>query len=235
MNEEIAVMVELQRYWDGVMRGEGEVRKAGAAIAEIENNVRKRTGDVETAERNLMAMKSSLKQKEIDLAECDEHIRKLDGRMMQVTTEKEVRALRNEMDGLKEQRGALEEAMILLMDEIGAAEKDLEKMRLELEEASGKGERDRAMLTERIRRFEGTIGENRGRFEDNCGRLSTQSRPRFRKLIESANGTAIAEIEGKICGGCRMELPGHTVMDVVKNGKLMTCSRCGRYLYDPNA
>jgi uncharacterized protein len=231
MNKEIAIMIELQRFWDAVLRGREEIEKCRKSIGHWKTRVEDATAQIATLDETMKSMKNDIKQKEIELSGRDEKAKKLAQKRTMLTTERELAALDHEAVTLNAERGALEEALIGLMDGLDGRKAEREEKARELEERAEQSSKDVAMLEERAVRFERTIEENQEKFDAAIAGLGAQFRAKFQKLTLSTNGIAVARVEGETCGGCRMQIPVHVASEASREDRVVACTNCGRFIY----
>lgn len=232
MNKDIEIMIELQRYWDNILR-------AGSEIEKSENAIKKWKGDVEAKIKQAADRKGEIKgtraeisRNEVDLGEKDEKRKQIEERRHILKTEKEVAAIDKEFNKIKSDSGAIEERLVELYDNLEAMESDLEKKEKELTELISESESEIKNLEERIASFSVSRDENQRSFDGLIGELGPAVKARYIKHIKSGNGKGIVPIEGEdICGGCNFKIPSHLSQDVSKNDKLVNCTNCGRFIY----
>lgn len=231
MNKDIERMIELQRYWDNVLRGREDMGKSGKSISFWEEKIAGKRRETAALENEIKNMKSSIKQKEIELEEKDGQAKKLEERKMQLKTPREVTAADNEMTRLDLERGQLEEDLIGLMDALKEKEDGLARLRREEEELKAQSGKDITMLKERIGRFEGLIAENQGKFDALIDDLSPPVKTKYIRLVNTGNGKGVVAVKGEICDGCNFQIPLHLALDSSKDEKIVTCTNCNRFIY----
>jgi predicted nucleic acid-binding Zn-ribbon protein len=53
----------------------------------------------------------------------------------------------------------------------------------------------------------------------------------YERLLAAREGVALAELEGKICQGCYMEVPSNLYVKVARGTSLAQCPSCDRIFY----
>jgi predicted nucleic acid-binding Zn-ribbon protein len=231
MNREIEIMIELQDYWHRLLRGQADIERSEKSILSWNDELESKSNALLSLEDEIKNEKSRLKQGELDLYEKDEHYKRLEERKMMIKTEKEMRALDSELQRVNEERDILENEIIGLLDELERRERELTEMRSDLENFSKQVDGDIERVQSRIEQLRVEISENQKKFEQLLPELSAGVRTRFKKLIESGSGEAIAALEGKDCGGCHFRLPEHELLDASRDDKIINCTNCGRFVY----
>ncbi len=231
MNREIALMIELQQYWDTVLSMRAAMMKSERLIANREEEHDKKLQAVIALENEIVDEKRLVKEREIDLSEKDAAVRKLEERKLMVRNKKELRALENEMDRIHEERSACEDELLVLFDNLEEKEQQLQVMKGELEELGEKVKNSIAQLQEDIEEKTVTLEENQQKYDQLLSQLSPSNGSRFKKLAESGDGKAIVKLEDGICTGCHTKLPAHEILDASKNEMITICTNCGRFIY----
>lgn len=231
MNRQVNAMIKLQKLWGIILQGKSNIEKSNQAIADGKAGNEERKELIVSIERDILNKKSTIKQKEIDLAGLDEQCSKLEDRKMVVKTEKELKAIGNELQKAMIEKGEVEDELINLFDELEAVESKLERSKEELLKDEEDLKNTIKEHTGRISRIEETIQKNQASFDEVFPELEPGVSARFKKLIESGNRIAIASVEDDICGNCRFIIPGFLALDSTKDDKIVTCTQCGRYIY----
>lgn len=231
MNKDIKVMIELQRYWDNVLRGRNDIEKSEKSILHWKKQVDEKAKELSQIEEKIKETKVIIKQKEIELSENDEQIKKLNKRRDIVKNEKEMTAIDHEFANVKSLKDNLESELINLFDFLGDKESEVVKLKTELNEVEKQSLKDITDLKGKISHFNSLIDENQQHFDESINNMSPETKMRFLKLIKSQNGKAIAMIEGEICGVCNFQIPFNIIQDVLKDNNIVNCTNCGRFLY----
>lgn len=232
MNSDISKMIELQRFWDVVLRCREEIRKAGESIEYWKGRLDECVDRVALLREAIKLLKSTMGGKEVDLAVLEDKIARLETRRDAVKTEREAAAVQTELAAAAAEKSEREEEILLLMEELESKNAALSEAEKEAEEVRKQSETDIVMLEERIGRFTTQMDEHRARFDEGLSGLSPAVRPKFLKLTGTGNGKAIVRIDGETCEGCWVKVPVHLAGDVSKQDRAISCSNCGRFLYD---
>lgn len=231
MNKDIKLMIELQRYWDNILRGRNDIEKSEKSILHWKKQVDEKAKELSKLEEKIKETKVIIKQKEIELSENDEQIKKLNKRRDIVKNEKEMTAIDHEFANVKSVKDNLEGELINLFDFLGDKESEVVNRKTELNDIEKQSLKDIADLKERINHINSLIDENQQHFDESVNNLSPETKMRFLKLIKSQNGKAIAIIEREICGVCNFQIPFNLIQDVLKDNNIVNCTNCGRFLY----
>ena len=204
---------EVDRFSAELRRGEAALAQAAQKAAES-----RRTQD------RLEAELAALESKASGVAD------RLYGRAGVVSSPKELQNLQADLDMLRRQKDALEERVLLAMEEReGAA--DLEKR---TEEAV-------ATLRDRLRQAQAACEEARRRVEDELRDVeATTARLRadvppdvlslYDRIREIGDGVAAAALSGGVCGGCQLRLSSAEYEAARHAHGIVRCEACRRIL-----
>jgi uncharacterized protein len=231
MNKDISIMVELQRYWDNVLRGKSDIEKSEKSILYWKDQLKEKSNEISLLENNIRNIKVFINEKETELSEKDEQIKKLEKRKEIIKNEKEVTALEHEFTKIKSDKDNLENELINSFDSLSQKENDLKVIRVGIADIEKQSLLDIKELEDRINRFRESVKENQNKFDDNADQLSPAVMAKFLKLIKSQNGKAISLINGEICGVCNFQVPFNLIQDILKDSNIVNCTNCGRFLY----
>ncbi|MBN2041320.1 MAG: hypothetical protein JW864_14865 [Spirochaetes bacterium] len=231
MNKDVKLMIELQEYWDIVLKERNNTLKNKSTITRINTGINLKIKNIKELETAIQGLKIKINENEVELSETDDHIKKLNSRKDQLKTEKEVKAIDNELEKAKKNRETLEENLITLYDDIEAKEQTLESLNSELDQLQNESETKISELNEIIINSGNMENVNTQKFEEKALELSPKVKARFLKFINSQNGKAIAKINGEICGACNFQVPFNLIQDLSKEDSIVTCTNCGRFIY----
>ena len=171
------------------------------------------------------------KDKEGLLAQKEANIKKLDGQLSQVKTNKEYSAMQQEIASLKADNSLLEEEIIKLIDVVEAAEDEVkdEKERLKAVE------KDFLSRETEMAQKEKTFAENIERLKkqrvDIMGQVPQDISTLYDLIVQKKQGMGLAKITGDNCAGCRLQLRAQLLNEVRMGMSLIVCENCSRILY----
>jgi uncharacterized protein len=229
-------LLDLQRV-DTAIR-QLELRRANLPQQKAldENRARLNTlaGEYQSAREQLDRLVRQQKLHEDEIATVDAKRKTEEGRMYsgQITSERELEALRAELSSLRGRKNDLEDALLEIMEQ----REELEKRVATLKEEHG-------ALT-------GSVGELTAARDTAAGDIDAElaARSEERKTVAAdvpatvqdyyddlrarKDGVGVAELRGRTCMGCRLELTETELEDVAADSlhALARCEQCGRIL-----
>ena len=233
MNTNISVMIDLQKIWDEMTAFKDEAARHGKSIQHWKASAMKAAADAESLRDEIKKLNAHIKERELELGERETLIKKLEDRRGLIKTEKELSALEHELSRAAGEKDAFEDELINSMDRLAALEKDFDEKSRENDTVQVQSEDDIRMLEGKINSCEEKARELMERFDVRLGNLQGELQSKFRKIISSKEGKAIAALDGSNCRACNTSIPVHIAMEAAKNEKIVNCTNCGRFLYRP--
>lgn len=189
--------------------------------------------DLAAAEHNLRQMRVRLADAEVTLRAKEDsrksHEKRLYGGL--VKKMEEVTAVEHEIDALKKAVSDLETVILEAMDAIEAAETGITALTGTVQ----KREAELAAVVARYRREASVLQQEISAVQGERAAAAAAVAPailaRYESIRKRTGDTGLALVEGHICGGCRLPVPGLTMNALTGTQDLTTCDTCGRILY----
>ena len=85
---------------------------------------------------------------------------------------------------------------------------------------------------ERIERLREEMAADRMVRDEAAAAIDANLRKKYDFLMERRAGLAVAEVDGGgCCGGCHVQIPPQTLLEVRRSGAVRVCPMCQRLLY----
>lgn len=199
----------------------------GATLQSIVADYASNKEELEVAERRQ-------KRLEEEIATIESRRKSEEGRMYSglITSEKEVGALRQEISTLKGRKSELEEDLLEVMERVEELTGMVETLNGRQEELSGEIEDLTKARDTAATEIDSELSERRAERAQVVAGVDAELLELYEGLQERKSGVAIAELEGRTCSGCRIELTA-VELEEVKEGAaqgMERCAQCGRLL-----
>jgi hypothetical protein len=186
---------------------------------------------IQKEREKIESLEKTRRQKEGHLNTEQEKIKRAEGRMSEVKTNKEYQALLTEIDAIKEANSRIEEEILQIMDEIDELKKDLSKREKEMGSTLEKIEGDREKLQEKTVQGEKAWSERVERRELLSKQIESKLVKLYNTLKEKRQGVGVVSVKNETCQGCFLNVPPQMFIEVQKNNALVRCPHCNRILY----
>jgi predicted nucleic acid-binding Zn-ribbon protein len=177
------------------------------------------------------SLEKERRQKEGHLNLEQDKIKRTEGRMFEVKTNKEYQALLGEIDTLKEKKSLAEEEILQLLDEIDELKKKLLSREKEVAITLGKIEGERKKIQERMAHSEVLWKRQMERREVLSKQINSTLSKLYNTLKEKRQGVGMVSVKDETCQGCFVNIPPQMFIEVQKNNQRIQCPNCNRILY----
>lgn len=215
-----------------------QVRRASLpeqqALDENAETLRAITEEFAGARERLDVLNRQQSRLEQEIATLDARRKAEEGRMYSglITSEKESEALRNELHSIKGRKRDLEDQLIEVMEEL----EGLESLTKTLQERHTELTTKVAELTEArdhaASDIDTEIAQRQTEREAVAAEVPEEIREYYETVREKKQGLGVAQLEGRGCSGCRLELTAIELEDLKAETArgLANCPQCGRIL-----
>ena len=232
MDAQLKTLIDLQGVDTRIAALETEAARLPREIASIHAALQGMKQEVDAGKTRLDAAKKDQRAREKDLEVVQAKRSKTEGRLYEVKTNKEYSAVLAEIEDIKQEKGRVEEEILVLMESqerLAADIKDAES-RFKIREAQGKQEE--AAFQEKLREVESELALVRAERAELARQLPPVVLADYDKLLKARGGVALAQvIKPNLCGGCRMTVTPQRLQELRAQSALLPCESCGRYLY----
>ncbi len=213
-----------------------EIKKITKEIEILPQKIEKLQNEIVLAKNGLNARKSRIQQlekeyrlKELEVADNENKINKLNQQTFAVKTNEEYRALLNEIEHLKNENKRIEDEMINLLEEEDGLKKSIERFTAETESIIQEKARMIEELNNKNISLKNSYEQAKVSFRDNFNRLPKDVQELYKK-ISNVRGKAVCVVTDNTCTGCFTNLTPQFLNELKKRDKIQFCDNCGRIL-----
>jgi predicted nucleic acid-binding Zn-ribbon protein len=196
---------------------------------EEKKNIEKEKIQKEKEKAELLEKERRQKEGRLNLEQ--EKIKRAEGKMFEVKTNKEYQALLSEIEAIKEASSREEEEILGILDEIDELKKDLSKREKEVGATLEKIEAEKKMIQEKMVREEEVWKKQTDRREVLAKQLESRLYKLYNTLKEKRQGVSVVSVRQGTCQGCFVNVPPQMFIEVQKNNDIIRCPNCNRILY----
>jgi predicted nucleic acid-binding Zn-ribbon protein len=231
LREQLKLLWELQKI-DLELKGIKEEKdRYPKEIKKLDEKQKIEKERIQKEREKIESLEKTRRQKEGHLNTEQEKIKRAEGRMSEVKTNKEYQALLSEIDTIKEANSRIEEEILQVMDEIDELKKDLSKREKEMGSTLEKIEGERKKLQEKTAQGEKAWSERVERRELLSKQIESKLVKLYSTLKEKRQGVGVVSVKNETCQGCFLNVPPQMFIEVQKNNALVRCPHCNRILY----
>jgi predicted nucleic acid-binding Zn-ribbon protein len=224
---------------------ENNLRAARAKLARCRRNVILKENQLRTFQNSLEAKKEEIQltqiqadRLELDLKSTDQTLTKYRAALNNAKSNKEYAAILTELNTTKADSSKIESQTLELMKNIDADQQQCDQIKQQIEQEKTELNEIRKQTEELARKYEAEIAEIEQQWREAASEISTEILELFKKVAETYDGEAMAEIEVHdnrsgiyTCGGCFMSLTTETANTLLSRDEIIRCPNCTRILY----
>jgi hypothetical protein len=229
----LAALQEIDQRLQHKERALLELRQqAAVAVAQLEAKQR----EAEERQRRITELETNHRVIERRLREEEDKIKEKRVRLNRVRNERELLAMRREVETMKEANGKLEEEALRLLEQLDQEKKLLADSQTHIAELQAQITQETTQVGAQIATLEEETQRERGERERMIHLIDADLRARYERIFARRGGVAVVEIRAGTCQGCHMHIPPHMGNQIRSNveqntGVIFHCPHCGRILY----
>jgi predicted nucleic acid-binding Zn-ribbon protein len=221
MKDAIKTLLALQERDLELDRLSAELRAVPGKIAALKGQIQAAKLVLEEAKKESTALQMTRKQKELDLETAENAI----------NTNEAYRALLGEIEKAKNEKSALEDQVLQLMDQSDQAirfwkDKEAVFKRDEVDFLKQIG--DWEVRQEALRQ---EIADKEAQRREAAAALPHLMAEHYERVRKGKKGAALVPIRKEQCSGCHMKVSQNLINEVRRGQKLIPCESCSRIVY----
>jgi len=234
MNENLQRLVRVQELISAVEAVQERIAAVPVEVARLEKELLAAQKEIEAERARVQELGKDRRRLEMELMGVETKITKYQAQLVDVKTNKEYQTMLHEIEGCRAERAALDEKILLEMEEsekrhaaVRALEETLERRRRET--SQGKTRLDAE--TQELKRRAETLDAERVTLEAGVDAAYLQP---FLKVARQRKGLALVAVREERCGGCHVRVMPKLIQQVRRATGLIACDSCKRFLYVPD-
>lgn len=231
MQEDIRLLIELQETDSVIIRKKNIVDSLPSKLSSAEKSFKEFQSLYEKENAKCDLFEKKKKDREREIEDTNERIKKLKARAAEIKTNKEYQAHLKEIETIEKERYAIEDEILSIMEAIEAAAKEVKAEEIKLRAEKGKVEAFRKEVEKEIAEAEKELEDLKVRRIAIADKIDSDAYGNYMSLLEKCNGLAVVEARDEICQGCNMNIPPQMFVELRKNAEIIQCLQCERILY----
>jgi predicted nucleic acid-binding Zn-ribbon protein len=231
LKDQLELLWELQKIDLGLRHINEERERYPRKIKKLDEKISIEKERLQTEKEKVELLEKERREKERHLSVSQEKIKKAEGRMLEVKTNKEYQALLTEIETIKGASGREEEEILQVLEEIDELKKDLSKREKEVAILLEKIEAEKKMIQEKMAQDEISWQEQMERREVLSKQIESKLYKLYHTLREKRQGVGVVNVKQETCQGCFVHIPPQMFIQVQRNNEIIRCPNCNRILY----
>ena len=226
--EALIALQALDSAADTARRRLAELPAAELAIAQRLDDAR---AAVESVKSRLHENQQARRVLDKDVAAVDVRLARFDDHKAAVKTNQEYTALLHEIATAKAEKDAIEDRILILMEEADNLGAELKAAEAALAQKQRDGDAERAALATEGRALEAEVKRLLDERTRKVGETTPAIFAKYDQLLKSRRGLAVVQMVGEICAACHVRLRPHVAQLIRRNEEIVQCESCQRILY----
>jgi hypothetical protein len=234
-------LITLQRVENRLRAVKAKLARCRRSVLFQENQLRTLQNGLEAKQEEIKMGRLQADRLELELRTRDEQITKLRNALNLARTNKEYSVVLTELNTAKADDSKLESQVLEIMKNVEADQAACLVIQQQIGEQKVKLDEVRLESDGKVSVLEKEVEEIQREWDIAAGKVPTSALTIFRRVAESYDGEAMAEVDkadensnSYSCGGCFMGIPAEIVNVLSGKDELIRCSNCTRILYLKN-
>ena len=231
LKTQIIGLVKLQELDSEIYGLENELVAKPLEVKAIEASFEAKKQGLVALEKKSLDLQKQRKEKELELASNAETVKKLQGQLYSLKTNKEFQVMQQQISDTKADGSVIEEKILISFEES-------DKINAQVQEENAKLKNEERIFLEQKKSIEARIQDINSRLSQ-LGAQRKQVIPdidpkmlmEYEKILHSRDGLAIVTVKDNSCGGCHMLVPPQVINLIKMYEHIITCEVCNRILY----
>lgn len=230
MENQILLLKELQEVELKIKGLKGDQELYPRQITELDEKLASEKEAALQEKERLQNLERERRQKEGDLDDEGERIKKTKGRLFDVKTNKEYQALLHEIELMETSSSQHEDEILAILEEIDELRGSVSKREGDLVTVE---KETRAEIAEFEKRLDSLVEEIASAEKRREEIIKTLDPPLMKayETLKVKRGTALAAVKRGVCQGCYVNIPPQMYNEVQRNDMLIRCPNCSRFLF----
>lgn len=231
LKTQISSLVKLQGLDTEIYALNNEKAAKPQHIKALEASFESKKQGLAELEKKSLELQKQRKEKELELAANAEAIKKLQGQLYSLKTNKEFQTMQQQIADTKADGSVIEENILLSFEDSDKIKAQIaeENLRLKDEEKIFLQEKDK--VTARIREIDSRLSQLEAQRKQAIPEIEPKMLNEYERILHSRGGLAIVNVKDNSCGGCNMHLPPQVINLIKMYEHIITCEMCNRILY----
>jgi predicted nucleic acid-binding Zn-ribbon protein len=235
MQAVLQALLALQEIDRDIFRAQSELRRLPAERAGRKVEIDKRLARLSEMHERVKVLRVRIKEIEDLTTTQRQRVRKVDNEAAGSRNDMALlAAFQHQIKTLKREISAAEEEGLGLVEEAETLEKDAAALTSEAEaeqrifdEFAGNVEREIATAQGKLAELQSLRGQRM------AADIPSEALALYTRILSARGGVATAELDGRICQACYMQIPVNLVVRIQRRTELVQCPSCDRILFLP--
>ena len=231
LKSQMVSLVSLQELDSEIYALKNELANKPLELEAIQKAFEVKKQNLAALEQKSLDLRKSRKERELELGSNEESIKKLQGQLYSLKTNKEFQVMLSQIQGAKADSSVIEEKILVLFEEADKIKKEIEQENLKVKEEEKSSGEEKKKVDLRVREIDQRINVLDAQRKQAIPEVTAQMLAQYERILHSRDGLAIVSVKDNSCGGCHMLVPPQVINLIKMSERVVTCEVCNRILY----
>ncbi|MDD5128379.1 MAG: C4-type zinc ribbon domain-containing protein [Candidatus Omnitrophica bacterium] len=224
-------LVKLQELDSEIYALKNEKEAKPLEIKAIEESFEAKKQNLMSLEKESLELQKQRKEKELELAANAEAVKKLQGQLYSLKTNKEFQTMLQQIADTKADGSLIEEKILISFEDSDKIKEKIEQenIKLKAEEKIFLDEKKKVEL--RVKEIDERLNQLQAQRKQITPGVDPKMLAEYDKILSSRGGLAIVTVLDNSCGGCHMLVPPQVINLIKMYEHIVTCEVCNRIFY----
>lgn len=231
LKTQIIGLVKLQELDSEIYALGNEKAAKPQEIKAIEAVFELKKQDLVSLEKKSLDLQKQRKEKELELAVNVEGVKKLNGQLFSLKTNKEFQAMQKQIADAQADGSVIEEKILILFEESDKIKAQIDSENLKLKAEEDIFLRQKKAIESRSEEIGGRLSQLDAQRKQVIPGIDLKMLQEYERILHSRDGLAMVTVKDNSCGGCHMLVPPQVINLIKMYEHIITCEVCNRILY----
>ncbi|MCX5698705.1 MAG: C4-type zinc ribbon domain-containing protein [Candidatus Omnitrophica bacterium] len=187
--------------------------------------------DLAALEKKSLDLQKQRKEKELELAANVEGVKKLNGQLFSLKTNKEFQTMQKQIADAQADGSVIEEKILILFEESDKIKAQIDSENLKLKAEEDIFLRQKKEIESRSAEIGGRLSQLDAQRKQVIPGIDPKMLREYERILHSRDGLAMVTVKDSSCGGCHMLVPPQVINLIKMYEHIITCEVCNRILY----
>ncbi len=231
LKAQLLSLVNLQKLDSEIYALNNEKAAKPLEIKAIEEAFEVKKQNLAQLEKNSLEQQKQRKERELELASNAEAIKKLQGQLYSLKTNKEFQTMLQQIADTKADGSLIEEKILLSFEESDKIKAQIEQENIRLKEEEKLFLEQKRKVQIRVNEIDERMNQLRVQRQQIIPGIEPKMLAEYERILSSRGGLAIVPVADNSCGGCHMLVPPQVINMIRMYDHVVTCETCNRIFY----
>ena len=234
LKAQISSLAELQKIDTEIYALKAEKALKPQEVKALEAEFEGKKQKLAEQEKSAQDLLKQRKDKELELATKEEGVKKLQGQLYSLKTNKEYQAMLQQIQDAKADASLVEDRILELLEQSEKSKQDAEKEKEKLKTEEQHFNAQKKEVEVKIKQIDERLAQLDAERARAVPNIELKILRQYERILVNRDGMAIAAVKDNACRGCNMSVPPQVINLIKMYERIITCEVCNRILYMPD-